>query len=356
MRTRTQFLWCPAAHVDGLGELQDTSILLFVFQPPPLLPPLPVSALSATTLCFSARRAGVLRSLKACTALWRHALTRIFPRPAVPPTRICFLLCCQVAPLPSVDPLHFGDLPPRLPWDPTTLFRAPAPATPQHTTDSSMCQGSPLSLSFSFHLSVSFTNTLSPFSLSPLSYSVFHVRRCVAHSHNLPHVRMPRLIHHCRWPPVCGISRMSKQRSPSTRVTENRRHMLCGWTNKRHWPHDHRNHRHDDLVEDVEEVAHDLPPLAHPAHADAEGDEEANQAFEEDTEQSVTEQSVEVHDAKQQISPPSATHRGRSCPICTPVTSCSPWWAQFGSVPRPEPFSAPSEPGGRKQNNIQTDV
>lgn len=43
-------------------------------------------------------------------------------------------------------------------------------------------------------------------------------------------------------------------------------------------PHDYGDHRHDYLVEDVEEIGHDPPSLAHPAHADPKGDEEADQA------------------------------------------------------------------------------
>lgn len=179
--------------------------------------PLPFP-LSATTL----RLAGVLRSLKACTALRRQALTCIFPRPAVPPTRICFLLCCQVAPLPSVDPLHFGDLPPRLPWEPATLFRAPAPATPQHTTNSSMCQGNPLS----FHLSVSFTDTLSPFPSSSLSSSVLDVRHCCSsfpqYVSCTPSSPYPSL----SLTSVCGISRMSKQCSRWPAWTKTETHVV----------------------------------------------------------------------------------------------------------------------------------
>lgn len=110
----------------------------------------------------------------------------------VPPARICFLLCHQVAPLSSMDPLHSGDLPPRLPWEPTTPFRAPAPATPQHTTDSSMSQGNPLPLSIC--LCPSLTHFL------PLPLCFFFLSDLAACSHNLPQEHSLRLIHHCLRP------------------------------------------------------------------------------------------------------------------------------------------------------------
>lgn len=95
-----------------------------------------------------------------------------------------------------------------------------------------------------------------------------------------------------------------KAMQPLARMSENR-HVLSNsriWCTqmptgkRRHWPHDHGNHRHDDLVEDVEEVTHYLPPFAHPTHADSKGDEEAYQAFETQT------YSTTVVDAKQQTS------------------------------------------------------
>lgn len=91
-----------------------------------------------------------------------------------------------------MDPLHSGDLPPRLPWEPTTPFRAPAPATPQHTTDSSMSQGNPLPLSIC--LCPSLTHFL------PLPLCFFPLSDLAACSHNLPQAHSLRLIHHCLRP------------------------------------------------------------------------------------------------------------------------------------------------------------
>lgn len=153
------------------------------------------------------RLSGVLRSLRVCTAPWRHAVTCIFPR-SLPPTRICFLLCCQVAPLPSVDPLHFGDLPPRLPWEPTTLFRAWAPATPQHTTDSSMCQGNPLTLSPSLSICPCPSLTHFPLPFSPTQSLTSYAVACFP-TICLTYTVMALSI--TVTTSVCGISRMSEQ-------------------------------------------------------------------------------------------------------------------------------------------------
>lgn len=43
-----------------------------------------------------------------------------------------------------------------------------------------------------------------------------------------------------------------------------------------YWPHDHRHHPHDDLIENIEEIRHDLPSLAHFPYADSKCDEEPN--------------------------------------------------------------------------------
>ncbi len=46
-----------------------------------------------------------------------------------------------------------------------------------------------------------------------------------------------------------------------------------------YWPHDHGHHLHDDLIKDVEEFTHELPPLSHFPHVDAKRDEEPNQTL-----------------------------------------------------------------------------
>lgn len=167
-------------------------------------------------------------------------------------------------------------------------------------------------------------------------------------------------------PSFCGISRMSTQRSrwPDERQ-RNALRMLANTqeertqtnaTKIRHWPHDHGNHRHDDFIEDVEEVTHDLPPLAHPAHADPESDEEANQALRK-TQSSTSAQSPTCSSQckkklkSSMIKSASSTHLGRSCPIYIPVSFCSPKLAQFGSVLQLESSSALSEPVGRRERH-----
>lgn len=118
-----------------------TSILLFYFQQPNSFPPsFSIPALCATTLTLTVRPVRVLRSLKVCAALLRHALTCVLPCPAVPHAHICFLLCCKVAPLPSVDPLQFGDVPLRLPWEPTLFLLHPGiPQKPSFSLSLSIC-------------------------------------------------------------------------------------------------------------------------------------------------------------------------------------------------------------------------
>lgn len=44
-------------------------------------------------------------------------------------------------------------------------------------------------------------------------------------------------------------------------------------------PHDHGHHLHDDLIEDVEEIRHELPSFSHFPHANTKCDEEPNQTL-----------------------------------------------------------------------------
>lgn len=172
----------------GLEELRDKHPAVSrptAYSTPPFLS-LPRSEYRYT---FSAPLAWALWSLKTCTALWRNALTRIFLRPscphllsALPPSSssvidgsITFWRSSTAAPLGAHNAVP----------GPGSCY-SPAYHRLQHVP------GKP---SPSFHLSVSFTDTL-----SPSSSLFFFLSDLAACSHNLPQAHSLRLIHHCLWP------------------------------------------------------------------------------------------------------------------------------------------------------------
>lgn len=167
------------------------------------------------------------------------------------------------------------------------IFHPGSPGSPQHCSCYSPAYHRPQhvpgkpSFSLFSHLSVSFTNTLSPSSSASLPFSVFAVQPCFLFSCTQYFVLPITVTDLCVWylqnvKAMRPLAHMSKNRHM---LSNTRRRCMQTRRGKRHWPHDHGNHRHDNLVEDVEEVTHDLPPFSHPAHANPKGDEEANQTL-----------------------------------------------------------------------------
>jgi len=154
-------------HMQMASETYETSILLFLFQPPAQIPLLPsIPALGVTTVPFSAQLLGFLWGIKACAAIWRHALTRIFPH------RSCAHLLFAL--LPS-DSSVIGRY--------ITFWSSSTPA-PQGANNIVLGLGSCYSPAYhrlqhvsgkpalSLHLSVSFTNTFSLFLLLSFLFSL----------------------------------------------------------------------------------------------------------------------------------------------------------------------------------------
>ena len=199
--------------------------------PAPSFLSLPFLSLSATTLSLSvllaggpAKPQGLPCSLKACSHT--HLSTSCCPSCPHLPSALLPSGCS----LSLVDSLHFGDLPPRLPWEPTTLIWALAPAPPQHTTDSSMSQGNPRPLYLSLSLCPSICPCPSlthfpPSSSSFISFSVFTVQRCflfpqfVSCTQSLPYLSLSLSS-------LCGILQNVKATQPERDMSKDR-HMLC---------------------------------------------------------------------------------------------------------------------------------
>lgn len=224
IRTRTQFLWCPAAHVDGLGEQQDKhpAVCLPTAYPDPPFPSLrrPCSECHYTPFLCATKRGpakpqGVHCTLKTCCHM--HLST-------IPPSHPHLLSAL----LPSGSSAVGGSI---------TFWRSstPAPLGAHNIVPGlGSCYSSAYhrlqhvpgkpsySLSLSFHLSVSFTNTLSS---SFLSYSVANVLRRCLFSHNLSHIHRHGLIHHCHDLCVWYLQNVRAMQRLA-HMSKNKRHVL----------------------------------------------------------------------------------------------------------------------------------